>query len=320
MGAAPIGVALPPQADPNLYTSAEVERCCRSHFCDVREEALLSEIVKEASPEVVFHLAAQPLVRYSYGHPVDTFSTNVMGTVHLLNILRDVETVRVVVVITTDKVYRNNEGFWAYRETDPLGGQDPYSASKSCCEMVVDSYRRSFLEERGVAVATARAGNVIGGGDWSEDRIIPDIVRAWRSGTVLKVRHPEAIRPWQHVLEPIYGYLTLAEKLWDTSSLAGAYNFGPSPYHSATVEKVLSLVQRDHRSLSVQVEFEESLLHESGTLLLDPSKAKMMLGVEPVWSLEEMFERTFSWYESYYKGEHAKELCLADIEALGVFG
>lgn len=316
MGAQVTGISLPPETEPNLYTSAEVAQLCQSHFCDIREEARFASLIQEARPEVVFHLAAQPLVRRSYLRPVDTFSTNVMGTVHLLNTLLTVETTRVIVVITTDKVYRNNEGAHAYKETDPLGGRDPYSASKVCCEEVVESYRRSFLEERGVAVTTARAGNVVGGGDWSEDRLIPDIVRAWQAGTVLKVRHPEAVRPWQHVLEPIHGYCLLAERLWDAPNLAEAYNFGPPSDQSATVSQVLTWAQKWEISVRFQEE-QADALHEAQHLLLDSSKVKTLLGVASVWSLEETLGRTFSWYRPYYEGQGARKLCSLDIEAFG---
>ncbi|MDR0662375.1 MAG: CDP-glucose 4,6-dehydratase, partial [Holosporales bacterium] len=319
LGARVVGLSLPPETTPNLYTAAEIESLCHSHFCDIREGAPFAQLIKDAQPEIVFHLAAQPLVRRSYFHPIETFSTNVMGTVHLLDSLRREEAVRVVVVVTTDKVYRNEGGFWAYRETDPLGGRDPYSASKVCCEEVVESYRRSFFEGRQAAVATARAGNVIGGGDWAEDRLLPDIMRAWQAGIALKVRHPEAVRPWQHVLEPLYGYLVLAEKLWDAPDFAGAYNFGPSPAQSATVHTVLSLVQEEGINVPLApISEEERALPEARHLLLDPAKGKALLDIASILSLEEAVHRTLSWYKAYYDGRtQAQALCLSDIESLG---
>ncbi len=227
LGAVVTGVSLPPETAPNIFTDADIGALCDSHFCDIRAAAPLAELVRAARPEVVLHLAAQPLVRASYREPRETFATNVMGTVNVLDALRGLDGVRVAVMVTTDKVYRSQEAPRPYREDDALGGHDPYSASKAASEMAIASYRDAFLSAQGVAVASARAGNVIGGGDWSEDRIIPDAVRAWQAGQTLEVRRPQAIRPWQHVLEPLAGYLTLAQALWQRPALADSYNFGP---------------------------------------------------------------------------------------------
>ena len=228
LGARVTGVALPPATSPNLFTEAKVEALCDSHVCDVRDAAAFLDRIKASRPEIVFHLAAQPLVRASYREPLATFETNAMGTAYLLDAVRQIDSVRVVVIVTTDKVYRNVETLQPYREDDPLGGRDPYSASKAASEIIAASYRASFLAVRNVAVATARSGNVIGGGDWSDDRLIPDAIRAWDAGRALVIRHPEAVRPWQHVLEPLAGYMILASKLWERPSLADAYNFGPT--------------------------------------------------------------------------------------------
>src|SRR4029079_9453459 len=226
-GAKVTGISLPPLTTPNLVGEARIAELCRSHFLDIRDAAGVAGIIRAARPEIVFHLAAQPLVRESYRDPLTTFETNVMGTAHVLEALRGLDGVRVAVMVTTDKVYRTVEMPGSHREDDPLGGHDPYSASKAASEMVIESYRQSYLGEKSVAVASARAGNVIGGGDWSADRLFPDAVRAWRGGETLRVRRPGAVRPWQHVLEPVFGYLVLAQRLWERPSLAGAYNFGP---------------------------------------------------------------------------------------------
>ncbi len=228
LGAEVTGVALPPADEPSLFTLADVGGLCDSHLQDIRDAARLAAVVKAARPQILLHLAAQALVRASYRDPVGTFATNAMGTAHVLDALRGLDGARVAVMVTTDKVYRNLEQAVPFRETDELGGHDPYSASKAAAEVVIASYRDAFLSEQGVAVASARAGNVIGGGDWSEDRLLPDAVRAWQAGEALHVRRPAAIRPWQHVLEPLAGYLILAETLWDRPALAGAYNFGPA--------------------------------------------------------------------------------------------
>ena len=228
MGAKVCGVSLPPQTAPNLFTLASIEALCEeSHFCDIRDAKHLENTMAAFQPDIVFHLAAQALVRASYADPLDTFATNVMGTAHLLEAIRLISDVKVALMITTDKVYKNREWIWPYREEDPLGGHDPYSAGKAASEMVIESYYQSFLKHQDKAIASVRAGNVIGGGDWSADRLIPDAIRAWQNKQVLNIRNPEAIRPWQHVLEPLSGYLLLAEKLWQNPEKTGAYNFGP---------------------------------------------------------------------------------------------
>jgi len=315
LGALVSGVALPPESAPNLFNLGKLsELCDSSHFCDIRDFQTLSPLVSAARPEIVFHLAAQPLVRRSYQQPVATFATNVLGTVHLLEALRSVDSARVVIVVTTDKVYRNLEWCWPYREEDRLGGYDPYSASKAACEIAVDSYRDSFLREQGIAVATARAGNVIGGGDWSEDRLIPDIVRALEGGTVVKIRRPQPIRPWQHVLEPLAGYLLLAEKLWGAPDCAGAYNYGPETTDAATVRRVLSLASEAEPSLQVEYGKEDDGPHEAGWLSLEIAKARTILGYLPCWPLEEAVKRTMAWYRSQRRGESALALCRAEIQ------
>jgi CDP-glucose 4,6-dehydratase len=314
LGASVTGVALAPATTPSLFDAARVGARCDSHLADVRDAARLRQLVRDAAPDVVLHLAAQPLVRASYGTPVDTFATNLMGTVHLLEAVRTCATVRVVVCVTTDKVYRNPEDGRPFREEDPLGGHDPYSASKAACEVAVESYRLSFLAPAGVAVASARAGNVIGGGDWAADRLIPDAWRAARAGTPLAVRQAGAVRPWQHVVEPLAGYLVMAERLWDDPSLAGSYNLGPNPDEAATVGEVLALVAP---VLGVPgfVETDPAALHEAHWLRLDNRQAAARLGIMPRWSLREALARTAAWYAAYDAWGDAAALCRADLAA-----
>jgi CDP-glucose 4,6-dehydratase len=315
LGAELTGIALAPSTSPNLYELAQIKKGMNSHFCDIRDASKLTQIVKAARPEVVFHLAAQPLVRASYRDPLATYATNVMGTANVLEALRGMESCIVAVMVTTDKVYRNNEWLYPYRESDALGGHDPYSASKAASEIVIASYRDAYLQHQGVSLATARAGNVIGGGDWSEDRLIPDAVRAWQTDIPLQIRRPQAIRPWQHVLEPVYGYLTLAEKLWQQPDLAGAYNFGPHTHEAATVREVIE--QARTAFCRGQTVFGDGNAgpHEAGWLALETAKVRETLGVSPQWSLAETVHRTMAWYRSQQQGADARSLCEAEIYA-----
>lgn len=309
------GIALAPNTSPCLFDLARVGRGIDSHLCDIREPAGLAQIIRTVQPEVIFHLAAQPLVRASYSDPLGTFSTNVMGTAHVLDAVRGIDSVRVVVMVTTDKVYMNREWAYPYREEDPLGGHDPYSASKAASEIVINSYRTSFLSEKVIALGSARAGNVIGGGDWSEDRLIPDAVRAWGEKRALHVRRPQAIRPWQHVLEPLAGYLTLAQSLCDKPSLAGAYNFGPETGAAATVRHVVELARAAYGGGDVIYGEGQEGPHEAGLLALEVAKARTVLGVKPKWSLEEAVRRTMIWYKALQNGADARQLCDAEIAA-----
>lgn len=313
LGASVCGIALPPSTTPNLFELARVTEGIDSHFCDIRDAERLAALVYAFRPEIVLHLAAQPLVRASYRDPLATFSSNIMGTAHVLDALRGLDSVRVAVMVTTDKVYRNLEQPYPYREDDALGGHDPYSASKAASEIVIASYRDAFLKEQGVDVASARAGNVIGGGDWSEDRLIPDAVRAWQADEVLDIRRPQAVRPWQHVLEPLRGYLTLAEKLWHHPELAGAYNFGPHTHEAATVREVVELARQAYGKGDVRYGDGSSGPHEAGWLALETAKARVALGVQPRWNLAETVTRTLAWYQAQHGGADARELCLAEI-------
>jgi CDP-glucose 4,6-dehydratase len=311
LGARVVGISLPPTTTPNLAKLIAIGELIDSRFTDIRDFNELARQFRSASPEIVLHLAAQALVRTSYRDPLPTFATNVQGTANVLEAVRVTNTARVVVAVTTDKVYV--EQSHPYRETDALGGHDPYSASKAAAEMVIASYRDAFLADNGVAVASTRAGNVIGGGDWSEDRLIPDAVRAWSVGQVLTVRRPQALRPWQHVLEPFAGYLKLAERLWEKPDLAGAYNFGPPTQDAARVRDVVSLAKQAYGGGEARWEEGSDGPHEAEWLALEISKARDVLGVTPRWPLQRAVQRTMLWYRRQQDGGDARDLCAGDI-------
>lgn len=315
MGAQVTGLALPPGTRPNLFDQLDLVARCDSHLVDIRHADVVAEVVRGARPEVVFHLAAQALVREGYRTPVDTFATNVMGTAHVLEAIRRQPTVRAVVAITTDKVYRNREWDWPYREDDALGGRDPYSASKAACEAVIECWRLSFLKDCGVALASARAGNVIGGGDWSADRLLPDILQAWSQGQPVHIRRPQAVRPWQHVVEPLAAYLRLARALWDAPALAAAYNFGPHSHEALTVQVVVELARTRFQGAKVSYGDGQEGPHEAGRLTLDASRAAQALGIQPLWSAAQAIARTVDWYLASASGTSAAELCDQDIDA-----
>jgi CDP-glucose 4,6-dehydratase len=315
LGADVTGIALPPATQPNLFTLTGLATRMQSRFCDIRDAAALADIVAAARPEIALHLAAQPLVRPGYRDPLGTFATNIMGTAHLLDVIRGMDSVRAVVVVTTDKVYRVADDSPRYREDDALGGHDPYSASKAAAEIVVASYRDAFLRDHGVAIATARAGNVIGGGDWSEDRLIPDAVRAWQAAATLEVRRPASVRPWQHVLEPLAGYLVLAERIYRQPELAGPFNFGPRATDAVTVREVIELAQAAYGGGHVHFATTTTGPHESTSLMLDASRAEKLLGITPRWSLAEAVRRTIAWYRAVHAGGEARALCAADLDA-----
>ncbi|MCE2910712.1 MAG: CDP-glucose 4,6-dehydratase [Pseudomonadota bacterium] len=315
LGAEVAGLALAPATEPSLFVAARVADGMDSGLLDLCDAAAVRDRVHQTRPQVVLHLAAQALVRAGYRDPVQTLATNVMGTAHLLDALRDADDLRVVVVVTTDKVYRNREWAYPYREDDALGGRDPYSASKAAAELVAACWREAFLGGRGVALATARAGNVIGGGDWSEDRLLPDAIRAWQAGRELVLRRPQAVRPWQHVLDPLAGYLRLAERLWDDPAAAGAYNLGPDPHAAATVRSVVESACRAYGGGSWRIEPGEPGPHEAGWLALETAHARQRLGVRPAWDLDEAVQRSVRWYRHFADGADAAALCSADIEA-----
>lgn len=305
MGAEVTGIALPPPTKPSLFCSARVnELLADSVMLDIRDRVRLTKVVRSVKPQIVFHMAAQPLVRDSYKDPVGTYSTNVMGTAHLLEAIRSVSSVRAVVNVTTDKCYENMESGRYYREEDPLGGYDPYSSSKACSEFVTAAYRKSFFNpdtyrEHGVAVATARAGNVIGGGDWAKNRLVPDCIRFLIKGKDVLLRNPCAVRPWQHVLDPLWGYFMLARRLYtDGPQFASAWNFGPEKKDVLTVKQVADMVCRQWGGKSkVRIALGKHP-HEAGLLMLDITKARKELRWKPRLSTREALEWTIEWYRS----------------------
>lgn len=313
LGADVTGIALAPATQPGLYDLLGLQHAMQSHICDIRDASTLATLVRAARPDIVLHLAAQALVRASYSQPLDTFATNVMGTAHLLDALRHTPSARVAVMVTTDKVYQNRDWSYPYREDDALGGHDPYSASKAACELVIASYRDSFLRAAGVAVASARAGNVIGGGDWSADRLLPDAVRAWQAAQPLIIRNPHATRPWQHVLDPLAGYLALAHKLWEQPELAGAYNFGPHTQEAASVKNVIELACSAYGSGAIRYEVDSKNPHEAHLLALETAKTRTLLSVQPRWDLPQAVGRTMAWYRAQHAGTEARVLCDTDI-------
>lgn len=313
MGAGVTGIALAPATVPNLFEQAGIGALLQHRQCDIRDATALAGLMHDAAPDIVLHLAAQPLVRASYQQPLATFSTNIMGTANVLDAARDCAAVRVVLVVTTDKVYRNLELSLPFRESDPLGGHDPYSASKAAAEIVTASYRDAFLASRGVALATARAGNVIGGGDWSQDRLLPDALRTWQSGNTLSVRRPAAVRPWQHVLEPLAGYLRLVEHLWQTPVDAGAYNFGPATSEAASVREVIEIARQAYGRGDVTWGDGSEGPHEAGWLALETAKVNTLLGLMPRWQLREAVLRTVAWHQRLEQGADARVLCETEI-------
>ena len=319
-GAVIKGYALAPENEINLYTEIKGDSLCASVISDLRDREALKKAVLDFQPDYIFHLAAQPLVRLSYEIPSETFEVNAIGTANLLDAIRLLDKKCNVVLITTDKVYHNNEWEHPYKETDRLGGYDPYSASKACCELVVDSYKNSFFnlakyDQHKKAIAVGRAGNVIGGGDWSKDRLIPDIAKALNVKKEVVIRNPKAVRPWQHVIEPLFGYLELGEKLnADPIKYAQAYNFGPNTDDALSVEEMVVKSIKCWESGTYIVEVNDNNPHEAGLLKLDISKAKTELKWKPILNASTAVERTINWYKCYYSGINATELMKLDIE------
>lgn len=323
-GAVVRGYALDPYTQDNLFDEAKVGSVIEDNRGDIRDAAKLNAAMQTFAPEVVFHMAAQPLVRYSYEDPIGTYETNVLGTARVLEAVRRTATVRAVVSVTTDKCYENQETLRPYREDDPLGGYDPYSSSKACAEMVTAAYRQSFLTESGVAVATARAGNVIGGGDWSTDRLIPDLVRGFLAGTPVKIRRPQAVRPWQHVLEPLHGYILLAERLLSGDSrYATAFNFGPGGDDARPVEWIAQRMTEFWGNGATWVLDADPGMHEAGYLKLDASRARTELEWQPRLNLEAALHWLVDWYKAWQSGAEMHQYTLAQIaeyEQAGVAG
>jgi CDP-glucose 4,6-dehydratase len=325
LGAQIRGYALTPSTEPNMFTLAALSAVIDDVRGDVRDYAKIEAAMTEFAPEVVFHLAAQPIVRRSYSDPVGTYAANVMGTVHVLEAIRKTPSVRAVVCVTTDKCYQNQEWIWPYRENEALGGYDPYASSKACAEIVSAAYRSSFfpfdrLHEHHVGLATARAGNVIGGGDWSEDRLIPDLVRGFRSGQPVLIRRPNAIRPWQHVLEPLCGYMMLAQQLLaQHAKFATAYNFGPGDDDIWPVERIADKLVHMWGNGVSWIRDSVPGVHEDHVLRLDASKARLELGWQPRLKIEAALEWTMAWYRAWNQranmGEFTKNQ-IADYEQL----
>jgi CDP-glucose 4,6-dehydratase len=320
MGADVTGYALNPPTTPSLFVDAQVSKLLNSNMGDVRDFENLRKCMVAADPELVIHMAAQPLVRYSYANPIETYMTNVMGTVHLLESVKSAKSVKAVVNVTTDKCYENKEWHWGYRENEPMGGYDPYSSSKGCSELVTSAFRDSYFgnkNKNGVFVASARAGNVIGGGDWAMDRLIPDIMRALINGETIKIRNPRSIRPWQHVLEPLSGYLMLAQNLYESGEpFAQAFNFGPLDSDVKEVEWIVKKMT-DLWGCKDSYRFEKDLnsLHEATYLKLDCSKAVSLLKWQPSWDLATALESIVSWSKFYQiNSQSVQEICLSQIQ------
>lgn len=320
LGAQVSGYALNPPTQPSLYEAANIDAFVDSTIGDIRNYNLLLATLQSVKPDIVIHMAAQPLVRESYKNPRETYEVNVMGTVNLLDAIRQIASVKAVVNVTTDKCYENREWHWGYRENEPMGGYDPYSNSKGCSELVTSSFRNSFFNpatytQHGVALASARAGNVIGGGDWADDRLIPDFIRAITAGQEVKIRSPYAIRPWQHVLEPLSGYLTLAQALYTAGAqYAQGWNFGPDDNDARNVEwitKTICELWGDNASYSVDTNPQP---HEANYLKLDCSKAKAELNWYPKWNIHKTLESIVEWNKGLIGGEDAREITEKQIE------
>ena len=320
MGAKVTGYALAPNTTPNFFEVANVKNdLVRSDIADIRDLEKLQKAMAAAQPEIVIHMAAQPLVRYAYSNPVETYATNVMGTVNVLESIRALNCVRAVVIVTTDKCYENQEWAWGYRENEPMGGHDPYSNSKGCAELVTAAYRESYFSpaeysKHRVAIASARAGNVIGGGDWSIDRLVPDAIKAFEVKEVLMIRNPLATRPWQHVLEPLSGYLVLAQALYsDGTKFDGGWNFGPRDEDARPVQEVINLLIDNWQGGASWQQDTKEQPHEAHSLRLDCAKARQYLGWKPKWDLEYAISRITQWQQGFNQRADMKALSLEQI-------
>ncbi len=316
MGSTVKGFALEPDTNPAIFNVARVSSVLENEIGDIRNFEAISKSIKIFNPDILIHMAAQPLVRLSYSQPVETYSSNVMGTVHVLEAARKCPNLKAIVSVTTDKVYENQEWVWGYRENDPIGGYDPYSSSKGCAELVTSAYRRSFFSSsESPSIASARAGNVIGGGDWSADRLIPDILKALEKGESLVVRNPLATRPWQHVLEPLSGYLMLAENLYhDGKQYAEAWNFGPDKKDCKSVNWILNQMVFLYGGNSSWKLDENPNPHEAQFLKLDCSKAKERLFWVPKWGINEVIEKIVNWHAHFRNGADMHDYCLNEIK------
>lgn len=313
MGAVVKGYALTPPTQPSLFEVANVSNGMDSEIGDIRNLDQLKASMLAFNPDILIHMAAQPLVRLSYREPLETYDINVMGTAKVLEASRSCPNVKAIVSVTTDKCYENKEWVWGYREDEPMGGYDPYSSSKGCAELVTSAYRRSFLAESGVGLASARAGNVIGGGDWAEDRLIPDILRAFEKGQPVIIRNPASTRPWQHVLEPLSGYLVLAQALYDQpTAYAEGWNFGPFDEDAKPVSWILDQMVSKWQGARWQLDA-AAHPHEAGYLKLDISKAKARLHWQPTWRLGHTLDLIVDWHQAWLAGADMQQRCLAEI-------
>ena len=316
MGAKVTGYSLPAPTEPSFFEIVKLEELCHHKIGDIRDYSELQTAINDAKPEIVFHMAAQPLVRKSYRDPIETYSTNVMGTVHLLEAVKSCPSVKSCVVVTTDKCYENKEWTWGYRENDRLGGHDPYSNSKACAELVTAAYYKSFIKENSsMGLATVRAGNVIGGGDFAEDRLIPDVYRSILNGIEISIRYPHSTRPWQHVLVPLSGYLVLAEKLFvDHSKYSEPFNFGPKDEDCISVGELITKTSF-YWGKKLPVKLESNVqLHEAKFLKLDISKAESLLGWRPRWNVDKTIEETANWYREFLSQKNMREITLRQIK------
>ena len=314
LGAEVKGYALSPPTSPSLFNEAKVSSIIDSQIGDIRDQDTLHESVTKFNPDILIHMAAQPLVRYSYEAPIETYEVNVIGTAKVLEVARSCSNLKAIINITTDKCYENDERSQGYKEEDPMGGYDPYSSSKGCAELVASAYRRSFLQDQGVGLASVRAGNVIGGGDWADDRLIPDILRSFEKNEPVIIRNPKATRPWQHVLEPLSGYLVLAQKLYeDRKKYSEGWNFGPNERDVKPVSWILDKMILEWPDASWQLD-QNSSPHEASYLKLDITKAESKLGWKPVWGLSCTLEKIIDWHKAWLDKEDMQAICLAEIE------
>ena len=314
LGAEVKGYALNPPTSPSLFDEAEVGKVIDSQIGDIRDQDALYESMLEFNPDILIHMAAQPLVRYSYDAPIETYEVNVIGTAKVLEVARSCSNLKAIVNITTDKCYENDGRSQGYKEDDPMGGHDPYSSSKGCAELVASAYRRSFLQGQGIGLASVRAGNVIGGGDWADDRLIPDILRSFEKSESVVIRNPEATRPWQHVLEPLSGYLILAEKLYkDQEKYAEGWNFGPNDSDTQPVDWILNKMISKWPGSNWELDLNTNP-YEADLLKLDIYKAEHKLGWRPVWELNYALEKIVNWHMAWLNKEDIQAVCLTEIE------
>ena len=314
LGAVIKGYALNPPTNPSLFDEARINLVIDSQIGDIRDQDELYKSMVTFNPDILIHMAAQPLVRYSYDAPIETYETNVMGTVNVLESARACKNLKAIINITTDKCYENDGRSEGYKESDPMGGYDPYSSSKGCAELVTSAYRRSFLQNQGIGLASVRAGNVIGGGDWADDRLIPDILKSFEKNKPVVIRNPKATRPWQHVLEPLSGYLVLAQKLYkNQEDYAAGWNFGPNEKDVKPVDWILDNMIGKWPNSSWKLD-QNSNPHEAGFLKLDITKAKLKLGWQPVWGLNQTLDKIVSWQKAWLNKEDVQAVCLSEIE------